>query len=147
MRRAERLQRLLVVRRVFEHVERRKLQGALTSVTQVEAALDEQAQAIDNVKVASANSLGNSNHDEWLFAEAQMEIAGWNRSRLMPILEMRRALIPQTTADYLERHLEVQQVEHLVEHVASLQRRDQERHAQAVSDDCLLARIAAKRRQ
>ena len=147
MNRPQRLQRLLAVRRVFEQVEHRKLQLALTSVMQAEAALDEQAQAIDNAKAASTNALGDCNHDEWLFAEAQVEIAGWNHARLLPILEMRRAQIPQTTADYLERHLEMQQVEHLVEHVTSLQRRDEERHAQAVSDDCLLARIAAKRRQ
>jgi hypothetical protein len=141
-----RLDRLLEVRRIAEDVERSHLLAAHTAVSVVEAARERQQQAIEGAAASSADALGRGHRNEWLFAEAQSEVAAGNRARLLPLLSARRAGIAPATAAYLEKRRELRQIQQLVAEGRERQRLSDGRRAQAAADDWFLARRLRKPR-
>ena len=144
--RSQRLRRVLQVRHLFEEMERCRLQSAHAAVTEVEAALAHQQQAIKMAGAAAASALSCGDRDEWMFAEAQSEVSAGNRAHLAPLLETRRAEVGPATAAYLERRTERRQIEQLIAEAMQQRQRDDERAEQVASDDLSLARYARNRR-
>jgi hypothetical protein len=144
--RRQRLQRLLAIRRIGEDVERRRLQSALASLAEAETVLSDQRQATADASDAASSALRSANRGEWLFAEAQAEVAGWNRARLAPVLESRRAAIPPATAAFLQRRREAEQMQQLVENSLVHEQFIEDRKAQAAADDWFLGQRRSKRK-
>lgn len=136
----QRLRRLLALRRLREDIDRRRLRDAIAAVAEVDAALLQQQQAAASATQASQRALLSGNRHEWLLAEAQSEAAGWNRSRLAPLLDARAAEIPPTMSSFLQSRREYEQIKHLVESDQASARLDEDRRAQAVADDWFLGR-------
>jgi hypothetical protein len=144
--RSHRLHRLLHVRRVFEEMERCRLQVARAAVEEVEASLVHQQRAAATAAVATAAALDCGDRNERLFAEAQSEVAAGNYTRLVPLLDTRRAEVQPATAAYLEHRMERKQVQQLIAEMTQQQQLKDDRKAQAASDDLSLARYPGSRR-
>ena len=142
--REKRLRRLLAIRRIGEEQERRNLQSVLALVAEVDSVLGVQLQTKAAAGAASAKALHQGNRDEWLFAEAQIEVAGWNRGRLIPLHKSREAAVGPATADFLERRCEHEQVKRLIQDIQSQQQVADGRRAQAAADDWFLAKRARR---
>ena len=87
--RPERLGRLLAIRRLTEDINRRALQLALGAVVEVEAAIEGQESALTQARLAGRAARVEGDRGAWLIAEAQEEVAGWNRGRLNALLRVR----------------------------------------------------------
>jgi len=138
--RPERLQRLLAIRRLNEDLGRRGLQLALASVAEVNAALARQKMAQLESNLAARAALNAGDRGEWLLADAQIEVAGWNRGRLNTLLQARASEVPPATAKFLETRLEHEQVKQLVEGGQRAAQTEEDRRAQAAADDWFLSK-------
>lgn len=146
MERRQRLQRLLAIRRMGEEIERRHLQSALGSVAEVENALSQQEYAISDASEAASSALRSGNRSERLFAEVQAEVAGWNQMRLTPVLQSLRQEIASSTAAFLDRRREAEQIQQLVNNCRLELRLMEIRKAQAAADDWFLTRRIVERK-
>ena len=138
--RPERLRRLLAIRRLNEDLGRRGLQLALASVAEVNAALARQKMAQLESNLAARAALNAGDRGEWLLADAQIEVAGWNRGRLNTLLQARASEVPPATAKFLETRLEHEQVKQLVEGGQRAAQTEEDRRAQAAADDWFLSK-------
>ncbi len=77
---------------------------------------------------------------EWLMADAQGEVAGWNRGRLRILLQARSAEVAPAMEKFLESRREHEQVKQLIENARLAHRSDEDRKAQAGADDWFLSR-------
>jgi len=137
---AERLGRLLAIRRVAEEMAQGRLQLASAAVTEVETALSVQQTTLIEAGVAGREALAGGERGDWLMAEAQAEVAGWNRGRLGVLLGVRKTLAAPAMEDFLESRREFEQVKLLLEDARQAARIDQNRRAQAAADDWFLSR-------
>ncbi len=137
--RRERLGRLLAIRRLSEEMERRVLALALASVAEVEGALARQETALADSKLAARKALQEGERGEWLLADAQGEVAGWNRGRLRVLLQTRAEAMAPAMEKFLESRREHEQVKQLVEGMRQAARVEEERRAQATADDRFLS--------
>jgi Leu/Phe-tRNA-protein transferase len=135
---ARRLDRLLAIRRLGEDVDRRTL--ALASVAEVEAALARQETNLADARLAARSALNAGDRGGWLMADAQTEVAGWNRGRLGVLLEKRATEVPPAMEKFLESRREHEQVKQLVENAQQVEEIEEGRKAQAASDDWFLSR-------
>jgi flagellar biosynthesis chaperone FliJ len=138
--RRERLSRLRAIRHLGEDIRRRDLQAALAAVIEVEAALEVQEAARTNAGLAAHTALAADDRGEWLMAEAQIEVAGWNRQRLRVLLRAREGEVAPATEKFLESRRQHEQVKHLVDAAQQAAKVDSDRKAQAVADDWFLSR-------
>lgn len=138
--RAKRLDRLLAIRRLSEELDRRTLSLALASVAEVETALDVQKTNLTEAKLTARRALTAGDRGEWLMADAQSEVAGWNRGRLGVLLEARASEVPPAMQKFLESRCEHEQVKQLIENAQTAERIEEGRKAQAASDDWFLSR-------
>jgi hypothetical protein len=138
--RAERLQRLLAIRRLNEELGRRGLQLALASVAEVDGALARQKMAQLESNLAARAALNAGDRREWLLADAQSEVAGWNRGRLNTLLQARASDVPPAMAKFLESRLEHEQVKQLIEDAQRVAQTEEDRRAQAAADDWFLSK-------
>lgn len=144
--RGKRLQRLLAIRRIGEELGRRRLQSVLASVMQAETALGVQRQTIESAAEASRCALQNGDRSEWLFSEAQSEVASWNRGRLMPILQSRHAEVEPAISTFLDRRLEHEQVQQLIKESKAQRQLIDDRRQQAFADNWFLTRRSRNQR-
>ena len=140
LRPAERLGRLLAVRRLREELDRGALTAALAGVAEVEAALARQETALVQSRVAARTALGAGERGEWLLADAQEEVAGWNRDRLGALLRTREEAVAPAMEKFLESRREHEQVKQLVADARQAARMEEDRKAQAAADDWFLSR-------
>jgi hypothetical protein len=138
--RAKRLERLLAIRRLSEELDRRTLGLALASVAEVEAALAVQEATLIDARRAERAALASGDRGEWLLADAQHEVAGWNRGRLNVLLQARAAEVPPAMGRFLDSRREHEQVKQLVENAQQAERVEENRRAQAAADDWFLSR-------
>jgi hypothetical protein len=138
--RAERLGRLLAIRRLNEELGRRELALALASVAEVESALTQQEAALLEAGLAARRALDRGERGEWLMADAQGEVAGWNRGRLRVLLQARAARVAPAMEKFLESRREHEQVKRLVEHARQAVQVKEDRRAQVAADDWFLSR-------
>jgi NAD kinase len=125
-----------------EELDRRALELALASVAEVEAALARQeAMRVDARQTARA-ALTAGDRGEWLLADAQHEVAGWNRGRLGVLLETRAAEVPPAMERFLGSRREHEQVKQLIESARQAEQVEESRRGQAAADDWFLSKRA-----
>jgi hypothetical protein len=137
---AERLIRLLVIRRVAEDLDRRKMELAAAAVGEVETALGTQEATIVEAALVGRVALEAGERGDWLMADAQSEVAGWNRRRLGVLLATRSAEFVPAMEKLIESRREHEQVKLLVESARQAARGEEDRKAQAAADDWFLSR-------
>jgi hypothetical protein len=139
-RRLEKLGRLLAIRRLGEDLGRRRLQLAFAAVAEVESGLADQQTALLEAGLAERNALASGDRSEWLLADAQREVAGWNRGRLRPLLQARTADVAPAMERFLASRREHAQVKQLIENARQTAGREAGRESQAEADDRFLSR-------
>jgi hypothetical protein len=140
--RTGRLTRLLAIRRLSQELDRRTLALALASVAEVEAALGMQERALAESRVAARAALSEGDRGQWLLADAQGEVAGWNRGRLDVLLGERVEIVAPAMEKFVESRREHEQVKRLVEDARQATSIEEDRRAQAAADDWFLSRRA-----
>jgi hypothetical protein len=138
--RAEKLERLLAIRRVSEDMDRSALGFALASLAEVEMEMGAQEKALAESRVTARAALDAGDRNEWLLADAQGEVAGWNRSKLKVMLLGRTEVAGTAMAKFNESRREHEQVKQLVEAAEQAARMDEGRRSQAAADDWFLSR-------
>jgi hypothetical protein len=83
----------------------------------------------------------------WLMEEAVLEFFGWRRMRLEKLREAELARMEPLVANYTERRRELRQTEQLVEHQASTEAMEQNRRAQAATDEWFSQRTRSQQRR
>jgi flagellar biosynthesis chaperone FliJ len=138
--RPKRLQRLLAIRILTENLDRGALRVALAGVAQVEATLAALEDALAEARSAGRVALANGERSEWMMADAQREVAGWDRGKLKRLLTIRQDIAGQAMAKFLESRREHEQVKQLVQSAEEAARVDEGRRSQAAADDWFLSR-------
>ena len=137
---AKRLFRLLGIRKLNEDLDRRALELALAAVAEVEAAILRQETALSESRLATRSALTSSDRGEWLLADAQSEVAGWNWVRLRTLLPSRAAKVAPAMEKFLESRREHEQVKQLIENAQQSARTEEDRNAQSAADDWFLSK-------
>ena len=135
-----RLDRLLAIRRLSEELDRNALAMVLASVHEAESAIAEQEAMQAEAKQVGRRALTTGDRSEWLMADAQNEVAGWNRKRLETLREERAKAVPPAMEKFMESRLEHEQVKKLIENARQVAEIEGGRRAQAASDDWFLSR-------
>jgi hypothetical protein len=134
------LDRLLAIRRLSEELDRNALAMALASVHEAESAIAGQEAMQAEAKQVGRQALTTGDRSEWLMADAQNEVAGWNRKRLETLREERAKAVPPAMEKFMESRLEHEQVKKLIENARQVAEIEGGRRAQAASDDWFLSR-------
>ncbi|HEX9199239.1 MAG TPA: hypothetical protein VF865_06745 [Acidobacteriaceae bacterium] len=137
---SRRLGRLLAIRRLSEDLDRRNLQLTLASVAEVEVALARQSTVLAESRLTARAALTTGNRNDWLMADAQGEVAGWNRGRLGTLLQARMVAVAPAMEKFLGSRREHEQVKHLVEDAQKAARSEDDHRAQAAADDWFLGK-------
>jgi flagellar export protein FliJ len=137
---ARRLDRLLAIRHLSEEIDRSALANVLASVHQVESAIASQETMRHDAKHAARRALSSGDRSEWLLADAQCEVAGWNRDRLDVIRQQRELDVPPAREKFMQSRCEHEQVKQLIENARQEARIDESRKAQAAADDWFLSK-------
>jgi len=144
---AKRLDRLLAIRRLSEELDKRDLELAVASVREVESAIEQQVQMKASAKQTGRSALNEGDRGQWLMADAQGEVAGWNRGRLEMILNERVLLVPPAMEKFLASRCEHEQVKQLIENARALDAIEEGRREQAATDEWFLSRRMRLARQ
>jgi hypothetical protein len=99
-----------------------------------------QEDALTEARVTARAALDAGDRNEWLLADAQGEVARWNRSKLKVLLSARAEVAGTAMEKFLESRLEHEQVKKLVEAAEQAGRIDEGRRSQAAADDWFLSR-------
>jgi hypothetical protein len=137
---AMRLGRLLAIRKLNEDLNRRTLEIALASVTEVEAGIASQEAVLTESHRTARAALSQGDRPEWLMADAQAEVAGWNRRRLKTLLHARAETAAEAMRAFLESRSQHEQVRQLVEDAQRTERTEQDHRAQLSADDWFLSK-------
>jgi hypothetical protein len=143
--RQDRLGRLRAIRQLCEGLDRRNLQLALAAVAEVEAAMKAQYAARMNAGTTARAALTAGDRGEWLLADAQIEVAGWNRGRLVVLQRVRASEVAPAMERFLESRREHEQVKQLVDAAKQASKIEDDRRVQATADDWFLSRRARAR--
>jgi hypothetical protein len=143
--RRNRLDRLRAIRQLCEGIDRRNLQTALAAVAEVERAMRAQGAARMNAGMSARAALTAADRGEWLLAEAQIEVAGWNCGRLVVLQRARASEVAPAMERFLESRREHEQVKQLVDAAKQAAKVEDDRRAQATADDWFLSRRARLR--
>jgi flagellar biosynthesis chaperone FliJ len=138
--RGERLGRLLAIRRVSEELDRSALEIAMALVNEVEAEMNAQGTALAEARVTARAALDAGDRSEWLLADSQVEVAGWNRDKLKGLLAARTEAAGAAMEKFLESRREHEQVKQLVEDTRQIELVEENRKAQSAADDWFLSR-------
>jgi len=113
---------------------------ALAAVAEVETALGVQDATLLEAKRLAHEALSAGDRGEWLMADAQSEVAGWNRGRLGVLLRARAVAVAPATEQFLNSRREHEQVKLLVEAAQLAAQAEEDRRVQAAADDWFLSR-------
>jgi hypothetical protein len=138
--RAERLKRLLAIRLLTEELDRNALQIALSAVSDVETALATLDHAMTESKLIARAALAKGDRRDWMLADAQGEVAGWNLSKLKKLLAERTEVAESAKKKFIESRREQEQVKQLVKDAQQTARIQEVRRAQAAADDWFLGK-------
>jgi flagellar export protein FliJ len=144
--RTKRLTRLVGIRKIAEELDKRDLELTVAAVAEVDSALRATQGSLLEAGVAARTALGAGERGEWLLADAQIEVAGWNRGRLGLLRAQRTVAVAPAKERFLESRREHEQVKVLVEDAKQAERADEDRRAQTASDDWFLGRLVRERR-
>jgi hypothetical protein len=145
--RTRRLTRLVGIRKIAEELDKRDLGLAVAAVVEVDSALRATQGSLVEAAQAARVALGAGERGEWVLADAQAEVAGWNRGRLGLLRAKRAVAVAPAKEKFLESRREHEQAKVLVEDAKQAERVDEDRRAQAASDDWFLGRRLRERRE
>ncbi len=137
---AERLARLLAIRRLREDLDKTAWEMALAKMAEVETAIGMQGTARGRARHAAHASLNEGDRGNWLMADAQAEVAGWNQEKLEVLLAARAAEVAPAREKFLESRREHEQVKVLVDAARQTERVAEARREQAEVDDWFLGK-------
>ncbi len=123
-------------------MDRSALGFALASMAEVEMEMGAQEKALAEARMTARAALDAGDRNEWLLADAQGEVAGWNRSKLKVMLAGRAEVAGTAMGKFIESRREHEQVKKLVEVAEQATRVDEGRRSQAAADDWFLSRRA-----
>jgi hypothetical protein len=138
--RVERLQRLAAIRMMTEELDRNVLRAARGAVAEVETAIDTQNSALAESKANARAALSGGDRGEWMMADAQGEVAGWNRAKLAGYLVARTEAATAAMDKVLESRREHEQVKLLVKNARVAARVEDVRRTQAAVDEWFLSK-------
>jgi hypothetical protein len=138
--RAERLQRLVAFRLLTEELDRSALQVALLAVLEVESAITELDKNVTESKMNARAALSEGNRPEWMMADAQKEVAGWNLSKLKSMLMVRVEGARIARERFLESRCEHEQVMQLIKDAHQAALLVEVRREQASADEWFLSK-------
>lgn len=138
--RRDRLGRLLAIRKLREDIDRTALQLALDSVTEVEVALSRQQLRSAEAKAMARTALIAGDRAEWLLAEAQNEVAAWNKERLNILRRLRVEMVSKAREQFVESRSQHEQLKQLKENAKRLASLESDRATQKSMDDWFLSR-------
>jgi hypothetical protein len=139
--RRDRLERLLAIRSLSEDRDRKSLELALASVAEVEAGLARQDAALADSGLAARAALSSGDRAEWLMADAQAEVTGWNRRRLRALLQTRALEVAPAMEKFLNSRREHRQVKQLLDNAQRAATLEGDRRNQAAADDWFLGKL------
>ncbi len=142
----KRLKRLVGIRKIAEELDRRDLELAVAAVAEVDVALSATQRSLQQAGIAARAALGAGERGEWLLADAQTEVAGWNRGRLGLLRAQRVVAVEPAKEKFMASRLEHEQAKVLVEDAKRDEREDEVRKTQMASDDWFLGRLMRERR-
>ncbi len=113
---------------------------ALAAVSEVETALLAQQASILNAQQAARVALSAGERGDWLMADAQSEVAGWNRGRLGVLHAARAVEVPPAVEQFMRSRQEHEQVKLLARGAQQAAQMEEDRKMQAATDDWFLSR-------
>ena len=143
--RGARLQRLLAIRTLAEDLDRSALKAALAATAEVENALTALDHALVESKATAQAALSQGDRGEWMMADVQSEVAGWNRRKLKSLLVARAEVAAEAMERFLNSRIEQEQVKQLVKEARQTTELEQVRRAQIAADDWYLGRRDTER--
>jgi len=134
------LRRIMGIYGVIEELRSAELLSAATAVYEVQQAIGGQEDAVRSARAEGRRTLGEDDRIGWTASEAQHLAAGVKRGRLEPIRQQRQAMKETAREQYLASRLKREQMERLIVRAEEQIGVEEERRAQAESDDRFLAR-------
>ena len=101
-RKIARLRGLERIRGLQEEMERATLEQAVGALVEVESALRHDGEALTDAREKSRAALGAGDRGEWLYADAQSEVARASISRLGALLAQRQAAVVPAMEGFLQ---------------------------------------------
>lgn len=134
------LKRLVSLYGVVEEMHSVELQRMTAAVNEAQQAIGVQQQVVRSARFNGRDALTAGDRMGWTMAETLRETAGWKRRRLDEIRLEREGLNDAAREQYVASRLKSEQMKRVVDRVAERIKTEEERRAQAVSDDRFLAR-------
>jgi hypothetical protein len=119
---------------------------ALAAVAEVNNALRAQEAARADAALSARTALAAGDRGKWLLADAQSEVAAWNRGRLNVLLHARASQVAPVMEGFLESRREHEQVKQLVDAAKQAAKIEDDRRAQASAGDWFLSRRTRARK-
>ena len=143
---AGRLGRIIAFRRLAEQLRNGELAEALAAAAASARAMQLQSRFLDQGREATISALLAGDQAEWQMAEAQTEVARWNHRHLEVMHAEHEQMVDTARERLLESRLESEQAELLRRELLARQAAEQERMAQALSDEDYLLRLSRRQR-
>lgn len=132
---ANSLKRILRLRELAEEISRTRLQRELRQVAIVESQMSAWDREETESRKRACISLEVADHEGWLVAEAQKELARWRSGQLRPALQAFQLSAQESQRVFLERRVERRQVEKMIESREADAKEDALRREQARLDE------------
>ena len=139
-----RLRGLERIRKLQEEMERVALEQALSAVAEVETALSRDKDAAADATTQARAALGAGDRREWLFADAQGEVARSSISQLNVLLHQREGGVAPAMESYLACRKLHEQAKVLLSSAQSEADTEELRKTRAEMDDWVLSRWARR---
>jgi hypothetical protein len=110
------------------------------AVAEVECAIATLDQRDAESRAIAHAALSDGNRPEWMMADAEREVTGWNLSKLKSLLATRMEGASIARKKFIESRCEHEQVKELVKNAHQAALLDEVRRAQASADDWFLSR-------
>ena len=138
--RLKRLKRMVALYGVVERMHSIELQIATSLVREAEQAIETQRTIGLAAVFDGRGALAIGDRMAWSFAETQRAVAAWKRERLEPIRVKREALSEVAREQYAASRVKSEQMNRMMEVVASRVEIEEGRRIQTATDDRFLSR-------
>ena len=140
------LRRLSAVYGMVEEVHSVEAQRAAAAVAEVQSAINAEETLRHETRMSGREALLSEDRVGWSLAIVHEELADWRKKQLEPVLEECRERSEEARVKHLASRLWSERMKSLVEKTAGQIAMEDERYAQATSDDSFLVRSRWKQR-
>ena len=134
------LKRIVKLYGAVEQMHSVALRQASAAVTVVDHALATEEAMTVAARASGREALGSGDRGEWMFSEAQREMAGWRREKLTEVRETRLVVREEARVEFVGSRLKTEQMKQVVSGLIEKAKVDEGRRVQAAADDRFLAR-------